>query len=538
MLSEDSIKALAEPMVYRLEKLNGTVLESIGKQIKEIGKVKASDIEKLRKLKEYGADVNRIMTELERITDLNKKDLEKMFVAIASYDEDAMADLAKIKEKAFIPFAKNKKMQQFVASIAKQTADTYINLSQNTGFMIFKGKDKVFTSMSETYSEIIDRAVLAVTTGSEDYYTTMRKSMRDLADSGLRIKYTPLTGRAGEVVDYASGYSRRLDTAVRQNILWGAKQCYQGIMDNVGSSFGADGYEIDYHPNPRPSHAEMGGKMYAIGRGKRVNGIYYPSISTVQHLLDDYNCLHTKTPVILGVSVPTFDEDELKRLKAKDKETIEYEGKKYTGYEATQMQRKLETAMRHAKDRQKIAAAAGDDILRREEQAKLNVLSHKYKDFSDVAGLPTKAERAAVSGYHRVKTLDELKNSQKNSIIKIKEYGNMNILPNADKVYIPIEKFTQYALNPNKDFNKATAFQKALGYNIDNADKLIHNIYVNVKYFEAKKKTDNGYGERYSVLMSLIGENGKTANVQTAWIIDKETKKPRLLSAYVTNKKF
>lgn len=112
----------------------------------------------------------------------------------------------------------------------------------------------------------------------------------------------------------------------------------------------------------------------------------------------------------------------------------------------------------------------------------------------------------------------------------------MNILPGADKAEIPIEKFTEYALNPDKDFNKANAFQKALGYNLSNTEKLIHNILFNLKKFEAQKKSDNGYGERYSVLMSLTGENGKIANVQTAWLIDINTNKPRLLSAYVTNK--
>lgn len=38
--------------------------------------------------------------------------------------------------------------------------------------------------------------------------------------------------------------------------------------------------------------------------------------------------------------------------------------------------------------------------------------------------------------------------------------------------------------------------------------------------------------------MSLLGENGKTANVKTAWIIDKITKETRLTSAYVTSKKW
>ena len=70
------------------------------------------------------------------------------------------------------------------------------------------------------------------------------------------------------------------------------------------------------------------------------------------------------------------------------------------------MQRKLETAIRHAKDRQKIAKAAGDDTLRRQEQKRLNDLTRKYKDFSEKAGLSVKKDRMSVSGYHRVKPLD------------------------------------------------------------------------------------------------------------------------------------
>lgn len=49
------------------------------------------------------------------------------------------------------------------------------------------------------------------------------------------------------------------------------------------------------------------------------------------------------------------------------------------------------------------------------------------------------------------------------------------VLPNYDKAVIPIEKFTQYAPNPEKDKNKAEAFEKALGYNLNNAEGLIKN---------------------------------------------------------------
>ena len=138
----------------------------------------------------------------------------------------------------------------------------------------------------------------------------MRGALKALADSGLRTKYTPLKGRAGKTVDYATGYSRRLDTAVRQNVLWGVKQLNQGMQEQTGQEFGADGWEIDYHSNPRPSHAAMGGRQYAAGKARTVNGVYYPSFSTVEDLMQDYGCLHFKWAIILGVSEPNYSPEE------------------------------------------------------------------------------------------------------------------------------------------------------------------------------------------------------------------------------------
>lgn len=106
-------------------------------------------------------------------------------------------------------------------------------------------------------------------------------------------------------------------------------------------------------------------------------------------------------------------------------------------------------------------------------------------------------------------------------------------LPKYQEVVIPKEKFTQYALNPDKDPNKAKAFQLALGYTLENADELIKQIYDKLPEYEAKEKPDNGWGKRYEVKMDLTGPNGKTAKVLTAWIEDKDTGEMRLTSAYV-----
>lgn len=108
--------------------------------------------------------------------------------------------------------------------------------------------------------------------------------------------------------------------------------------------------------------------------------------------------------------------------------------------------------------------------------------------------------------------------------LKLKDYGN---------AVIPIAKLTEYALNPKKDNNKAAAFEQALGYNIDNVDKLINNIKININKFDIVQNPDNGYGERFHILMNLLGENGKSADVLSAWIKDARNGEVRLTSIYV-----
>lgn len=86
---------------------------------------------------------------------------------------------------------------------------------------------------------------------------------------------------------------------------------------------------------------------------------------------------------------------------------------------------------------------------------------------------------------------------------------------------------------PQKDQDKAKAFKSALGYTMENADDLIQQIYDKLPEYEAKEKTDKGWGKRDEVRMELTGPNGKTAKVITAWIDDKNTGQMRLTSAYI-----
>ena len=102
------------------------------------------------------------------------------------------------------------------------------------------------------------------------------------------------------------------------------------------------------------------------------------------------------------------------------------------------------------------------------------------------------------------------------------------------QINIPKEKFTAYALDPQKSPDKAKAFKLALGYDLSNYEALIENILENIDVSKFVEKGDRGHGMRYEYILELRGVNGKKANVLTAWISDGEG--IRLVTVYVTNK--
>lgn len=102
-------------------------------------------------------------------------------------------------------------------------------------------------------------------------------------------------------------------------------------------------------------------------------------------------------------------------------------------------------------------------------------------------------------------------------------------LPNYKNAHIPNDKLKNYLLNPSKDPNKSTAF-KALGYNMKNADRLEADILDGLKHNSGVTYSPNQFGTPAEVVMTL--GITKQAKVRTAWMYDRGSNKPRLITAY------
>lgn len=396
MLSEDTLERLSERLVDRIEGLNTYFIKKIGKQIKIIGTVTPSQLSELLQSVQYGNDIDEIMNKIAEVTDMNVKDIYKIFEEVAKKNQTFSKKFYDYNKVKFIPYEENKTLQEQVMSIAKATANEYVNMSKTFAYMsINETGEKVFTSISDIYQKITDEAILSIAQGRESYQMAMKKSMKEMTRNGLRI------------VDYSSGYSRRADSSVRMNVMDGIRRLNREVQESFGKEFGANGIEVSHHLYAAPDHIDtIDGRQFSTDGEKTINGIKYQNYDTVNNSLDrhvgELNCYHFPFQIVLGVSEPMYSKEQLEADKQANMHGFEYEGNHYTMYEGTQLQRQIETKIRQYKDRQIGARAIDDNDEVYHCQEKIEQLTNKYKELSDISGLPTKIERLRVDGYRTI----------------------------------------------------------------------------------------------------------------------------------------
>lgn len=383
ILSEEALLLIEQRFVRRIERVNREMLTILGKRIREIGQLSPTDAYVLANSVEMGADINKITQELAKATGKNIDDIYPLYNELAQRNVRFAEVLYKYRELKYIPYAENLRLQQQVKTWGDLTADTFINISRTTGFSLpdYTGS-KTWYKLASGYQHAIDQAVVATSTGT-NYSDQMYKVIKNMSDSGIRT------------VDYASGYSRRLDSSVRMNLLEGVRRVNQGTQDIIGSEVGADGVEISAHALCAEDHLPYQGKQFSKAEYEALN-------NRLDRPIGSLNCKHFAYDIVLGVSSPSFSKSLLKEYKDNSLEKVKWEGKTYTRYQMTQLQRKYETAIRRQKDFQIIARESNNKRAIAKAQSNITRLTKEYKKLSDTASLRPEMERMRVIGYKRV----------------------------------------------------------------------------------------------------------------------------------------
>ena len=382
MLDDKIINVLVDRLVSRIEQGTEYILKQMGNTIKHIGTLSPSKANQLVNILKYGGNYDKIVRKLAQITELNIRDIEKIFEAVAKENLYFAKQFYEYRNIKYIPYEKNISLQRQVKALARITANNYMNMSRTLAFTKIENGKVIYTDLARTYQNMIDEAVLSISQGKTDFNSNMYKTIKELGQSGIKT------------VDYASGYSRRLDSAVRQNLQGALRDMSNELQKQFGEEFDYDGIEVSHHANPAPDHEFIDGEQFGKEEFEKID-------SELERPVGELNCYHYIFPIILGVSKPNYTKEQLEADKEKNKKGFNYEGKHYTLYEGTQLQRKIETEIRKAKDIQIIAKASGNKELVQESQTRITQLTYKYRELSKISGLPTQLERARVSGYKR-----------------------------------------------------------------------------------------------------------------------------------------
>ena len=398
MLNDNAIDMMIQPIIDRQEKINVFVLTSIANKLREIGTLSPSDIKRLKLLVFLGTDIKLMNQELAKLAGLQVRDTKDVIKRVAIDANLDAKPLYDYRHKSFIPYEKNTKLQEYVKAVGKQTSQIFTNISKSkaTGFLIrdLKNPTKLkFHSIDDTYKSVVDEAIQSVKSGV-DYRVAMRRTVNQLLDSGVRR------------ISWDSGYTQRLDTAVRRNVLEGIRAINQLIEDEHGKKIKADGKELSAHINCALDHEPFQGHTFSneefekLQNNEDFTDINNQSFLSVDRVIGQYNCRHIARSVIIGVSKPRFSQEQLqKMIENNHKGYIFPNGKHITMYECTKIQRKLETKIRYAKEEQMTLKELGDIEGARTARLKVLKYTKELEKFSKDCKLKVQKDRLTVPGY-------------------------------------------------------------------------------------------------------------------------------------------
>jgi hypothetical protein len=381
-MTEAEMERAIARIMDRLDEVNTFYIKKIAGQIKRIGEMSQSSVNRLVVMADMGADVAEITERLRVATGLNVRDLYAVY-------NQALNDV--YTDKRFAIYLEKNPMQpgsverlnQYARLVSVQTAQSMVNLSNTT-------------AVSSAYREAIDKAIYAVSSGVGDYKSVMRQTVQSLGYNGMQVKY-------------GSGYHRRLDSAVRQNIIDGANQLAQNASLLMGEELGFDAVELSAHARSAPDHEPVQGRVFLKSEFEKmqsgsdfydVDGNHYPGF---KRQIGEWNCMHIAMSFSTQHSVRRYADDQLSEWRAANAAGCTIGGKHYSTYEAVQLMRRIETEVRRQKDAAVAAAAAGDKELRQKCQLKIDALAKSYTQIAQTAGITPRRDRMSVNGFRAIK---------------------------------------------------------------------------------------------------------------------------------------
>ena len=377
------LDALPEELAELFRALEITLLDEICSRLGFADQLNEVTVQDIQALRMHGIDLKSIEEAISKTAGISKQKLNSLLNDVVERNQKyytEVIDLAHVTQPKTLVDAAT------VDAIKRQAHDTFRNLTASMGFLV----GNTMLKPARAYQWALDNAEMQIQSGAISYNQAIKPAVKQLADSGLKV------------VDYESGHRDQIDVAARRAVMTGVNQICAKYTEQSAEYLETPYFEVSAHAgardipgkSPWSSHKAWQGLVYST----RSNDIY-PSIYDVCGLgavdgLEGANCRHRRNVWVEGVSERTYTDEQLEHID--DGLGCTFDGKTYTAYEATQMQRRVERQIIKQKRFVTAYKASEQTDEYRAAKIKLTRLNSKYNAFSEAAKLPLQWERTKV----------------------------------------------------------------------------------------------------------------------------------------------
>lgn len=384
------LDAIPEEISELFRGLEDALLDEICSRLALKDRLNEVTVQAIRALRSHGIDTKEIEKAIRNTSGISEKKLKELFDDVIARNQKyytSVIDMAGLTQPDILVNAAT------IEAIRAQTLDEFHNITQSMGFLVDNGRTML--PPASAYQWALDSAVMQIQIGAISYNQAIKSSVRQLA-GGLKV------------VSYESGHVDQIDVAARRAVMTGVNQICDQYTNQSAEYLNTRYFEISAHsgardkpgPSPWSSHKEWQGKVYYQSENGEPDplGLYDDLVEMTGYGYVDgltgANCRHHKYAFIPGVSERTYTDEQLAHID--DGLGCTFDGKTYTAYEATQMQRRLERQIRSQKKLRDAYKEAGLSDDATAANIKFRRLNAEYSRFSKAAGLPEQPERTKV----------------------------------------------------------------------------------------------------------------------------------------------
>ena len=320
MLTEQDFIKIEKQAIGIYQNLELQIIEEIATRIANFGYANTVVINDLRIAQEMGflyQDIVRLVAEYNNTTYEN---VNQIFYEAG--EKTLNFDDKFYKEAGLnpTPLKQDESIKQIMNATINRTSGNLQNLCMTTA-----------ATGQTQFINAINNAYLYTSTGVKSYTQAIIDEITNI-------------GQQGALIQYPNGRTMSIESAIRMNIVTSVNQNCGKLQEARAEELGWDLMELTAHSGARPSHMEWQGKIVSRS-GKKgylsLDDIGYGSATGFKGI----NCRHDWYPYHKG-SIRTYTQEQLNEWK---NEKVTYNGKEYSKYDATQIQRRMERQIRQDK---------------------------------------------------------------------------------------------------------------------------------------------------------------------------------------------